>query len=936
MKRISKKEKDKKNLYLQTLSSINKNESNSKTYIDSLYNSNSKENININNFPNIMTEIYIPKISQVPTIYKQKEKNFYLALKTLNDENSNNKYILNTSKTSKNLISKISEFSEINPDKSKDYNISKYLHRPITKQIIKIGNQIIKKETCNEYKVYTGYEINKPLVSIYNMKNIFENINKSYIELDSRNISKSNKKIKQKETIEINDRLFNKTKKLKYFHRKNKSSITNYYFNENNSSCSTMNNYNNFNKIKKYGFHYRYKINSLLGIKNQIIFKDRDSTSTLTKEDYNKDNNNHNKNNKDININELNKINNNIFNNENLESIIDFDESKENKIFTTNNKKEKKNNKKINLEEKPYNKIDDNNQIKKEDSNMKTFNKKNNNLSMNKTLRKKYERTEFILRNKIINNPNNFIMKNLINNFEQCEKENKEEKTIDKNNDTFIIKEIDDNFGLNYNIQVSEIQSNSEKNKISHNGSYNSIKSDLILGNYKINEKNSNKVLNKILCKLQSLDSLNIKTINSCPIIGKRKRRNKKNNNLYETPNDSKSKKNIHHFNLDSPFKNNLITNEKNNIKKIYNNDIKSEIIKTNGTNDQPFSVFDYSFYNKLLKAEEIMEKNNKIILKNELLLNTELRLEILLWMMKTCEEFAFKRDTYHNASFYFDMYLSLDKKNINLKDKKELELIGLTCIVISAKLEEIQLPKLKEYLQLLSDKYDTNSLIEMEKKICSKLKWKLIIITKNIWLSWYLCQWDLFIDTIDNIKNRILKYISEENIIYFKKPDDNSYYNFRKITQLIDIMTLDFNSYNYEPKLLIAISFFIILCNHYRLKYNFTKKNFDNNTPLSKLILDSYIKFISQSFDYSFNNKKIQNGIKYFYYYINFKYNFDLPLFYQIYPNKLNGDTYEDFLSYQTTNNAFFNAVKCRINKSKINTQSKSKNKSIKKIKKV
>ena len=80
MKRISKKEKDKKNLYLQTLSSINKNESNSKTYIDSLYNSNSKENININNFPNIMTEIYIPKISQVPTIYKQKEKNFYALL----------------------------------------------------------------------------------------------------------------------------------------------------------------------------------------------------------------------------------------------------------------------------------------------------------------------------------------------------------------------------------------------------------------------------------------------------------------------------------------------------------------------------------------------------------------------------------------------------------------------------------------------------------------------------------------------------------------------------------------------------------------------------------------------------------------------------------------------------------------------------------------
>ena len=117
-----------------------------------------------------------------------------------------------------------------------------------------------------------------------------------------------------------------------------------------------------------------------------------------------------------------------------------------------------------------------------------------------------------------------------IRNLREQKKNNEEEKTIDKNNDTFIIKEIDDNFGLNYNIQVSEIQSNSEKNKISHNGSYNSIKSDLILGNYKINEKISNKVLNKILCKLQSLDSLNIKTINSCPIIGKRKWWGSKNN----------------------------------------------------------------------------------------------------------------------------------------------------------------------------------------------------------------------------------------------------------------------------------------------------------------------------------------------------------------------------------------------------------------------
>ena len=188
-------------------------------------------------------------------------------------------------------------------------------------------------------------------------------------------------------------------------------------------------------------------------------------------------------------------------------------------------------------------------------------------------------------------------------------------------------------------------------------------------------------------------------------------------------------------------------------------------------------------------KFKKTIEEAIKLISKKELILNTELRLEILIWMMKTCEEFAFKRDTYHNSCFYFDMYLSLissktsnKNDNQNLKDNSYLELIGLSCIVISAKIEEIQLPRLKEYAELLNKKYDSNSIIEMEKKICSELRWKLIVITKNIWLSWYLCQWDLFIDTVDNIKKEMSKLIKEDDILYYKKPNDNSYYNFNII----------------------------------------------------------------------------------------------------------------------------------------------------------
>ena len=895
-------EKCNKKICLSQKKSNPQNESESKTYIDSLYNSSfntsEKENINMNNYKNVITEIFLPKTNkkrQLLSNNNQKEKNFYLALRTLNYNNSNN---YNNNSISKNFLSRISEFSEMNPELSKDYNVSKYLHHPIMKQIMKLGNQIIKKQNCNEYRIFNGLEINKPLVSYYNMKNIFDKFDMSYLGIENSSAN-SNKNLK--ETINVNDILPKQRKKLKYFHRKNKSSITNYYFNENNST-ETM----NINeKRKKSIFHFRENISSIIGGQNKMIFKDRDSATTITKDDYNKD------------LHELNDLN-------NLEVINDFDETKENKIYSTNKKNEElnitnSNNKGLNIK----------NIFGNKENNIKTFNKKDN-LSINKTLRKKYERTDAAFRNLKANN-NNFIMKNLMNKFEKCYKNEKnesiennicqsiEENSYNKNNETFIINEGENNFRLNLevsdnsnslikinNIQLSEISLNKYSDKTSNY----SIKSELKLSSIKSKE-----------------DNMNNKSLNSFPLVNNCRKNMKyllNKSKMYETPDDSKINK--HQFDLSPPLQEESINNNFNNKNNISKDKFQIPFkINNDNIEEIPQSVFDYTFYQKLLISNDIITKRCKIISKKELILNTELRLEILIWMMKTCEEFAFKRDTYHNSCFYFDMYLSLissktsnKNDNQNLKDKSYLELIGLSCIVISAKIEEIQLPRLKEYAELLNKKYDSNSIIEMEKKICSELRWKLIVITKNVWLSWYLCQWDLFIDTVDNIKKEMSKLIKEDDILYYKKPNVNSYYNFRKISQLIDIMSLDFHSYFFDQRLLIAISFFIILCHKYNLKYNFVKKKFDNNKnpKLSNLMLDIYTKFILQSFDYDFNDDILQKGIKYYYNnYNNFNYVFDLPLFYQVHPDKLDVDSYEDFLSYQTTNDNFFNCIKEKIN---------------------
>lgn len=133
--------------------------------------------------------------------------------------------------------------------------------------------------------------------------------------------------------------------------------------------------------------------------------------------------------------------------------------------------------------------------------------------------------------------------------------------------------------------------------------------------------------------------------------------------------------------------------------------------------NFQQHTIYDLEFYQNLLLANNSYKKVNfQYIFKNQPLVNWEERLNTLLWMMKICEEFAFKRDTYHYSCFYFDMYLYLSKKKI--KNKNEFKLIGITCISISAKIEEVQIPKLVEYADSIDDCYTIDDIIDIEKNL--------------------------------------------------------------------------------------------------------------------------------------------------------------------------------------------------------------------------
>ena len=62
------------------------------------------------------------------------------------------------------------------------------------------------------------------------------------------------------------------------------------------------------------------------------------------------------------------------------------------------------------------------------------------------------------------------------------------------------------------------------------------------------------------------------------------------------------------------------------------------------------------------------------------------MRALLLDWLQGVCSEVGFRRETYHLAFFFVDMYLA--RKH---QERSTLQLLGLTSLFIAMKVEEIQ-----------------------------------------------------------------------------------------------------------------------------------------------------------------------------------------------------------------------------------------------------
>jgi len=117
----------------------------------------------------------------------------------------------------------------------------------------------------------------------------------------------------------------------------------------------------------------------------------------------------------------------------------------------------------------------------------------------------------------------------------------------------------------------------------------------------------------------------------------------------------------------------------------------------------------------------------------------------LLDYLQAECEKFNFRRETYYLCQSYVDTYL--DSRTIKLS---LLQKLGLACMHIAMKIEEVDLVSLRDILRPMqantSPIFKVGEIEQMEREVVSILNFKLLPDTLYFWFEYAVKMWDLYV----------------------------------------------------------------------------------------------------------------------------------------------------------------------------------------------
>jgi cyclin B len=127
-----------------------------------------------------------------------------------------------------------------------------------------------------------------------------------------------------------------------------------------------------------------------------------------------------------------------------------------------------------------------------------------------------------------------------------------------------------------------------------------------------------------------------------------------------------------------------------------------------------------------------LIEEEKKIkslfgYMKTQTDVNEKMRAILIDWIIDVHFKFKLKADTLFLTVWLIDKYLSLKKVKRN-----KLQLIGVTCMLIACKYEEIYSPEVFDFVYITENSYDKKDIINLELEILCLLDFNVTVPTSN------------------------------------------------------------------------------------------------------------------------------------------------------------------------------------------------------------
>ncbi|KAL0726175.1 hypothetical protein Bca4012_022268 [Brassica carinata] len=138
--------------------------------------------------------------------------------------------------------------------------------------------------------------------------------------------------------------------------------------------------------------------------------------------------------------------------------------------------------------------------------------------------------------------------------------------------------------------------------------------------------------------------------------------------------------------------------------------------------------------------------------------INEKMRLILVEWLVDVCVRFELNPETFYLTVNIMDRFLSAKPV-----PRKELQLVGLSALLMSSKYEEIWPPQVGDLVDIADHAYSHKQVLVMEKTILSTLEWYLTVPTHYVFLARFIKA-----SIADQRMENMVHYLAELGVMHY------------------------------------------------------------------------------------------------------------------------------------------------------------------------